>query len=87
MPRRKPATTCDKVCWRKIIRLLPSKPAKSSTRHTHHTGLNMNILAKPSKAPATPPMVAVWVLIFQKWFMMAQTTCMNSAASSMLLMK
>ena len=39
VPTKNPATTCDSVCCRSIIRALPTTPASSSTMQSHHSGL------------------------------------------------
>ena len=38
-PTKKPATTCDKVCWRNIMRAVPTIPASNKTNDSHHIGL------------------------------------------------
>ena len=86
-PSKKPHTTCGSVCWRRIIRLVPTMPPKRRIRQNHHTGLKRNTSENTSSEPATPPMAAECVLIFQNRLMAAHTTCMASAATTMLLMK
>ena len=73
-PNRNPATTCDKECCLRIILLVPNKPATMIMIQSHHTGLYEKMPEKAISAPATPPMAAVWVLIFQKRFTKAHTT-------------
>ena len=80
MPTTKPTMTCNRECWRKIIRLVPRMPARISTTQSHHTGLKPKNSPKTKSAPATPPMAAVWVEIFHHTLMRAQTTWMNNAA-------
>ena len=86
-PTQKPATTCERLCWRRIMRQVPSRPATKNTRQSHHTGLKPRYSAKANRAPPTPPMAAVWVEIFHHTLMIAQTICSNKAAMMMALMK
>ena len=58
-PTRKPVTTCDRLCWRKIIRELPTMPAMMRIKQNHHNGLKVNNMEKAIKAPAKPPIAAV----------------------------
>ena len=69
------------------MRLVPSSPASRNTAESHHTGLKLNISAKAASAPATPPMAAVWVLIFHHALITAHVICTSSAAMSMPPMK
>lgn len=86
-PVRNPTVICDRLCWRSIMRLLPTTPAKTKHTQSHIEGLNMNISENAMTAPVTPPVAAEWVDIFHQTFIMAQTICMRSAAMSMLIMK
>ena len=58
-----------------------------STRQNHHVGLKRNTSEKMNRAPATPPMAAVWVEIFHQTLMSAHTIWMMSALKTMLRMK
>ena len=86
-PTKKPAMTCAKLCCRRIIRLVPRMPAKMNVNESHHTGLKPKNSAKTNKAPATPPMAAVWVEIFHHTLIMAQVIWMNRAAVTMVIIK
>ena len=86
-PSKKPHTTCGSVCWRRIIRLVPTMPPKRRIRQNHHTGLKENSSENTKSAPATPPMAAVWVEIFHQTLIKAQTICTIRAAMTMLPMK
>jgi|UPI00046A57D6 hypothetical protein len=72
VPKKNPAVTCVRECCRNIMRLEPTTPDATMTKHSHHTGLKLNINEKASSAPSTPPMAAVCVDIFHHTFIMAQ---------------
>ena len=72
-PVRKPSTTCESVCWRSIMRLVPTAPANTRMKQSHHVGLKSKMKDKAIRAPKKPPIAAVWVLIFHQMLMMAQT--------------
>ena len=38
-PTKKPIKTCERECWRKIMRAVPTIPAKRMTRESHQVGL------------------------------------------------
>ena len=86
-PTKKPATTCAKLCWRRIIRLVPRMPARMNVSESHHTGLKAKISAKTNRAHATPPIAAVWVEIFHQTLIIAQVIWMNRAAVTMVIIK
>ena len=73
-PTRKPVVTCDNVCCRKIMRLVPTIPPNIRVIHNHHVGLKAKIKANANNAPATPPMAAVCVEIFHQTLIIAQIT-------------
>ena len=83
---KKPTTTCGRVCWRSIIRLVPTIPPSKITRQSHQTGLKLNIRLNESSPPATPPMAAEWVDTFHHTLVMAQSICTTRAAMSIEVM-
>ena len=83
-PTRNPMFICLRVCWRRIILALPTSPENMNITQSHHTGLNMNIAANDPYEPAIAPMAAIWTDIFHHMFIMAQTTCVARAATTML---
>ena len=86
-PMSHATTICDSVCWRNIMRLVPTMPEINTTKENHQIGLKVNRKAKASNAPATPPMAASCIETFHQTLMRAQTTCINTAATRMLPMK
>ena len=87
VPTINPTITCARVCCRSIIRLVPTTPPIITTTDSHHDGLKMKMCEKAIIAPATPPIAAECVEIFQWMFIMAHTICMNSAAIRIVPMK
>lgn len=73
---------CDRECWRKTIRLVPTTPDMINVRHNHHIGLKSNISANTINAPATPPIAAACTETFHHTFIIAHINCINSAATS-----
>ena len=70
-----------------MILLLPTIPVMSRVRHSHHTGLKLNIMENASKAPFIAPAAAAWVLILTQLLITAQTTSTARAQTRMLIMK
>ena len=84
-PKQKPISTCDRLCWRNIILLVPTIPPRINTRHSHHIGLKEKICENASNAPVTPPMAAEWVETFHQIFMNAHSICMTKAVTRMMV--
>lgn len=81
-----PVSTCDRLCWRSIILLVPTIPARIRTIHNHQMGLNAKISAKANNAPVTPPIAAVCVETFHHTLIRAQSIWMTRAAMRIMVM-
>ena len=86
-PMMNPMYIWRSVCCLRIMRALPIIPAKKIITESHHIGLNMNIAANDASEPAMAPIAAMWTEIFHHMFIMAHTTCVASAATTMLPMR
>ena len=84
---RVPTATCGRVCWRRIMRLVPTAPARIIDRHSHHVGSNVKMNENASNAPTTPPEAAEWTLTLKRVLIIEQSICIDSAPTIIPIMK
>ena len=85
-PMSKPKFTSCKACWRRMRRLVPTHPAISRVRQSHHVGSKRKMMEKASRAPTMAPAAAEWVLMRIQLLISAHIICRMNAPARMLIM-